>query len=201
MTHTSGSTDRLRQLLHQARERDDAFAELIQVASRRLMVLTRAMLRNYPRLRRWEQTEDVFQTAMLKLHRSLHEVRPDSLSSFFKLASTQIRRTLIDLARHYFGPAGLGARQVDVNEAPQIEPDDRGSHSQQPESLESWARFHEAFERLPEADRETAQLAWYAGLSQQEIAGILEISVPTVKRRWRRARLRLFELMAGEPPA
>ena len=69
------------------------------------------MFRNYPHLRRWEQTDDVFQTAALKLHRSLAEVKPESVRQFFGLAATQIRRTLIDLARHHYGPEGSAANQ------------------------------------------------------------------------------------------
>ena len=79
---------------------ETAYDELIARASQRLLKLTRKMLRQYPRLRRWEESDDVFQTAALRLHRSLAEVKPESVRGFFGLAATQIRRTLLDLARH-----------------------------------------------------------------------------------------------------
>jgi hypothetical protein len=46
------------------------------------------MLRNYPHLKRWEQTDDVFQRAALRLYRSLGEVQPASPREFFGLATT-----------------------------------------------------------------------------------------------------------------
>src|SRR5688500_16433430 len=70
--------------------------ELIRHACARLEELTRRMLRHYPRLRRWEQTADVLQNALLRLHRSLETVRPGSAGQFYGLAATHIRRELID---------------------------------------------------------------------------------------------------------
>ena len=87
-----------------------AYDEVLARASKRLLALTRKMLRNYPHVHRWEQTDDVFQQATLRLYRSLEDVKPESTASFLRLAATQIRRTLIDLARHHFGPEGPHAR-------------------------------------------------------------------------------------------
>jgi hypothetical protein len=70
------------------------------------------MLRNYPRLRRWEQTDDVFQTAALSLFRSLTKVKPKTTREFFGLAVTKFRHTLIDRARHHFGPHGQAAHHL-----------------------------------------------------------------------------------------
>ena len=103
----SGNTTQLQTLLDQE---DPDYDKLIESASDRLLRLTRRMLRNYPHLHRWERTDDVFQTAVMRLHRSLTEVKPESVSQFFGLAATQIRRTLIDLVRHHFGPQGQAAQ-------------------------------------------------------------------------------------------
>lgn len=100
MVSSPGNTTQLQALLDKAGEGDQtAYDELIVQASDRLLKLTRKMLRSYPHLRRWEQTDDVFQNAVMRLHRSLSEVQPESVRQFFGLAATQIRRTLIDLAR------------------------------------------------------------------------------------------------------
>src|SRR5262245_16887692 len=88
-----------------------AHSELLQHAGGRLLRLTRRMLRDYPRLQRWEETDDVFQTAAMRLYQSLTQVKPGSVQHFWNLASTQIRRTLIDLARHHFGPEGSAAHR------------------------------------------------------------------------------------------
>ena len=106
-----GNSIQLQPLLDLAAEgSDEAYGELISQASERLLKLTRRMLRDFPKLKRWEQTDDVFQTAALRLYRSLAEVQPDSVREFFGLGTTQIRRTLIDLARQHFGPEGHGAK-------------------------------------------------------------------------------------------
>src|SRR4051794_24634041 len=55
------------------------------------------MLQTYPRLRRWVQTDDVFQSAMVRLLKALEDVRPESPQHFLSLATLQIRRELIDL--------------------------------------------------------------------------------------------------------
>ena len=55
-------------------------------------------------------------------------------------------------------------------------------------------------ETLPAEEREVLDLVWYGGLTQIEAAALLGISEPTVKRRWRAARLRLHEAMGGQRP-
>jgi RNA polymerase sigma-70 factor (ECF subfamily) len=184
---------------------EEALDRLITRASERLLKLTRRMLRTYPQLRRWEQTDDVFQNAVIRLHRSLKKVKPDSARNLFGLAALEIRRTLIDLCRHHFGPEGAAGRyQSDIQGRSddgndgvlQHEPD----RQEDAESLATWSRFHEAVESLPEDEREVTHLVWYGGLTQAEVASVLGISVPTVKRRWYRARLQLHNSMEGQMP-
>jgi len=101
MAKVADNTQELNALAFKAAQGDDgAYDELLDLASRRLYTLARKMFSRYPKLRRWEQTDDIFQNAMIRLHRSLVEVRPDSARAFLGLAAVQIRRTLLDLARH-----------------------------------------------------------------------------------------------------
>ena len=204
MSASGGHSD-LQSVLDRARGgEDDGYEELISISSARLLKLTRKMFRAYPRLRRWEQTDDVYQRAVWRLYRSLGEVRPDSPRSFLGLAATQIRRTLIELARHHFGPEGSAAHHH--TDAGEVATPSRMASAKaeapdgEPEALESWVRFHELVETLPSEEREVFALAWYSGLDQTEIAKLLEISVPTVKRRWRRARLLIHERADGQSP-
>src|SRR5438093_1291991 len=74
--------------------------ELIRHTCGRLHRLTQRMLQGYQRVKQFEQTDDVFQTALLRLHKALEEVRPPSLADYYRLAAVQVRRVLIDLARH-----------------------------------------------------------------------------------------------------
>ena len=105
-----GHTTKLKQWLELARTGNvDARTETIDHACERLRLLTRKMLKGYPRVKRWSETDDVLQNAMMRLHRSLIEVKPETPRQFYGLGATQIRRELIDLARNHFGPHGIGA--------------------------------------------------------------------------------------------
>jgi RNA polymerase sigma-70 factor (ECF subfamily) len=205
MPQLPGSTTQLQGLLDQAAKgHAPAYDELVNRAAERLLKLTGKMLRNYPHLKRWEQTDDVFQNAVIRLHRSLSEVKPDTVQKFFGLATTQIRRTLIDLARHHFCPEGIGARHVSDGGRSESE---AGGHVQQatdrgeaPDCLAAWINFHEAIEALPEEEREVFQLVWYGGMTQREAAEVLEVSERTVIRRMNRARILVNQTMQGQSP-
>lgn len=87
---------------------EGAREELIRHASDRLCALTRTILHRSPPVRRWEETDDVYQRAVMRLHQSLADVQPASVRELFGLARTQIHRELVDLARHFYGPEGAG---------------------------------------------------------------------------------------------
>jgi RNA polymerase sigma-70 factor (ECF subfamily) len=203
-----GHTAVLQRWLDQMRLGDDAAFrnardQAINHACGRLEDLTRRMLRRFPQLRRWEQTGDVLQNAVLRLHRSLAAVRPESARQFYGLAATQIRRELIDLSRHHFGPEGAAARHH-TDGAPKAH-DHESAAAQatdptgEPDSLAGWAEFHEKVHTLPETEREVFDLLWYEGLSQSEAAALLGVTERTIKNRWRSAKLLLRRLLAESP--
>lgn len=194
----------LQHILVAANQGDDhAFNELLIRFEGRLRCLTQRMLRNYPRLRRWEQTDDVFQKSLIRLHRSLTSAKPESVRAFIGLAATQVRRTLIDMGRHYFGVHGQGAKHQSAGggraaDDPGGQLDtDRNIDAKQPVTFEQWTEFHEATEQLPQEIRETFSLVWYAGLQQNEVASILKVSHRTVIRRMNEARRLLHEMLAS----
>lgn len=187
-------------LARAACDQPGAFDELLILVSGRLRALARKMLARYPHVRRWEETDDVLQAVLMRLHRSLSAVRPDTSRAFFGLAITQIRRTLIDLSRHYYGAQGKGANHH--TDAGGRAADDAGGalhttpDAEEPGSLGEWTAFHEAVEQLPEEVRETFSLFWYGGLTQREAADVLNIAERTVIRRMIRARIALRGVMA-----
>jgi RNA polymerase sigma-70 factor (ECF subfamily) len=202
MGEDNGHTAVLERWLERLRKGDEAArSEVINHACQRLEALTRRMLRNYSRLRRWEQTGDVLQNAVLRLHRSLASIRPESPAQFYGLAATQIRRELTDLARHHFGPEGPaahhhtdGAEQADGPVAKKADADG------EPATLAEWTDFHEKVQILPQAEREVFDLLWYEGLTQAEAAQVLGVTERTIKNRWRSAKLQLQQLL-GEGPS
>ena len=204
MSESAGNNSQLQTLLDRASNGDEgAYGELIASAADRLLRLTRKMLRNYPHLRRWEQTDDVFQRAALRLYRSLGEVQPASPREFFGLAATQIRRTLIDLARQHFGPHGQAAHHhsdagVGTGDGQNERVNNAAAPDGCPESLEDWADFHIAVDSLPEDEREAFSLVWYSGVTQRDAGELLGISERTVLRRLHQARMLLARKL-GHP--
>lgn len=175
--------------------------ELIAHACGRLERLTRRMLRaKFPRVRRWEETGDVFQGAMLRLRAALGAVSPPTAHDFLKLATACIRRELLDLVRHYYGPEGMGANHASAAGSVESSVSDPGGQTHDPARLAEWTDFHRQVEALPEDEREVFQLSWYHGLRQEEIAGVVGCSVPTVKRRQARALRLLRQALAGGMP-
>jgi RNA polymerase sigma-70 factor (ECF subfamily) len=163
------------------------------------------MLRGDGRLQRWEETDDVFQNAMLRLCRALQEITPGSVREFFRLAAVQVRRELIDLARHYYSPYGLGAKQqsLAIGKGPSSTRDaayDPADSSQDPTRLAAWSEFHEQIGALPDEEREIFDLIWYQGLTQAEAARLLQVSTRTLERRWQAARLHLYDSLHGNLP-
>jgi RNA polymerase sigma-70 factor (ECF subfamily) len=200
-------TVHLQHCLDRLRGGDEAARkELLEGACERLTQLTRTMLRDYHRLKRWEETEDVRQNAVLRLYRTLQEVTPASLRDFYRLATLSIRRELIDLSRHYYGPQGRGRLHVSNVEAANSSDSspppayEQADSSEGPARLAVWSEFHRQVEALPEEEREVFDLVWYQGLQHTEAAAVLGVSARTVRRRWQSGCLKLHERMRGELP-
>lgn len=180
--------------------------ELLRHAGARLEHLVRRQLRGFPRVRRWEETADVLQQVLIRLARALEQVTPRDARDFYGLSARMIRRELIDLKRHYYGPQGSGAHHAthsgggeDESRAPGVvaggEP---GSETHDPSALAEWTEFHARVEALPPDLRDVVDLVWYQGLEQEEAAGLLGVSSKTVSRRWREARLQLGQWLSGQ---
>jgi RNA polymerase sigma-70 factor (ECF subfamily) len=183
----------------------EALNALIECSCQRLRRLIHWMLhRQFPDLCRWEDTDDVLQQSLLRLHIALKKIQPQSVREFYGLAAKQIRWELVDLCRHYFGPQGLGANYESdyggglpsTSAGPRQDPRDDTAG---PAVLMAWAEFHEHAGTLPDEEREVFDLLWYQQLSQEQAAALLGVSVRTVKRRWQRARLQLHKACYGHP--
>ncbi len=191
-----GHLDRLRAGDPSARDAllAHAYANLRRLAAR--------MFGQFPAVRRWEDTDDVSNNAALRLWKALEELRPATARDFYRLAALQIRRELLDLARHYRGPEGLGARHEsalpEASGGPAAAEPPDPTHD--PGRLAQWTDFHRRVELLPEEEREAFDLLFYQGLPHAEAARVLAVSEATVRRRWLAARLRLQEAMENILP-
>lgn len=169
-------------------------SNLMQQSTNSLIRLTRRMFHCFPSLRRWEQTDDIFQNAMIRLHRALQSCKVETPRHFFNLAAVQIRRELIDLVRKYKAESNFAANHhsdslifqniCDINKQTEVLVD-----------LEKWSEFHHLAENLPEEEKEVVDLLWYQELVQEDAAKLLGISIRTLKRRWQSARIKLYEAL------
>jgi RNA polymerase sigma factor (sigma-70 family) len=205
MAPTSPSTTQIQLRLDRLRAGDAAARdELLAIAGERLSRLARRMLRRYRGVRRWEQTDDVLQGAAVRLCRALDEVKPASVRSFINLAAVQIRRELIDLARHYQGRDGAGRPHVgplgSEGSAGPPGPPEPGTDTDDPARLAAWTEFHTQVQALPDEDREIFDLLWYQDLSKAEAAALLGVTERVVRYRWRAARVRLHQRLGGRLP-
>jgi RNA polymerase sigma factor (sigma-70 family) len=203
MADPSPATLQLQNWLVRMRAGDPAAPdELFRHLSCRLQQLTRRMLSSHPAVKRWVDTDDVYQGASVRLRRAVKNVQPESMRDFFALAAQQIRRELIDLARHYYGPQGHGANHASRSGD---EPGDgcgleAADTTLEPSSLAEWCEFHDTIDKLPEDEREVVGLLFYQGLTQADAAAILQVTVRTVQRRWHAALLKLHETLHGHQP-
>jgi RNA polymerase sigma-70 factor (ECF subfamily) len=191
-----GTTTEVRACLQQLQAGDPRAREALVARTReRLRQLSRRMLGDFDRVRRFVDSDDVTQNTLLRLLRRLEAHPPASPAEYFAAAAQEIRRELLDLVRHYYGPRGPGRRETALplaksadSRTPGAEP---SAHTHDPRRLALWTELHEQVERLPEEERAVFDLLWYHSLTRAEAADALGVSEPTVKRRWLAARLRL----------
>lgn len=178
--------------------------ELIGLACDRMRAIAHRMLRTFPGVQRWEQTDDIVQNAAMRLYRALAEVTPRTARDFSGLAALQIRRELLDLAKKHVAIWSYAAnhetnvRRVDGELAWKIA--DAAAPNEPHDEIERWAKLHELAGALPEDERDLFHLAWYLGINQEEAAKLLGVSLRTVKRRWESAKNLIRLAMGGDPP-
>jgi len=180
--------------------RDRARNQLIGVAVRHMRHVAQRMLRRFPIVRRWDETDDVVQGAALRLDRALAGVVPQNDRHLLGIMAMQIRRELLELSRKY-------SRSISFAQNHESNADLHGSHEavdsfaeSTMESLASWTEFHETAEALNGDERELFQFVWYLGMNQQEVAHMLGCSVRTVARRWELTKRHFLVHLGKAPP-
>ncbi len=120
--------------------------------------------------------------AYIKLVDRGHQQNWNSRNHFFMAAAEAMRRILIDRARAKGRQKrGGGWQRLDL-EGLSLAMD------AQPEALLVLHEVMERFEKKDESKAQVVKLKFYAGLTNEEVAETLGISLPTVKRYWSYAR-------------
>jgi RNA polymerase sigma factor (TIGR02999 family) len=175
-------------LLARARLGDSAAsAQLVEAVYRELRAIAGRLLRGERSGHTMQATELVHE-AWLRLA-GQQDVEVQSRAHFFNLAARMMRQVLVDYARrHHAVKRGGGGLRETLDEG-MVVAEDR---------LADMLTVDEALQRLEAIDARQArivELRFFAGLGMEEIAGILGVSEPTVKREWRSARAWLASQM------
>ena len=170
-----------------------ALDELVPLVERELHRLARAYMR------RERQGHTLQATALVNevFLRLAHTANPrlQDRAHFVGIAARLMRQVLVDHARSRgYRKRGGGARRVPLDTALLITPE--------PElDVLAVDRALEAFAKIDPRKSQVVELRFFGGLSVEETADVLGISVETVKRDWRVAKLWLSrQLQVSSPP-
>jgi len=118
------------------------------------------------------------------------QVQWQDRAHFFAVSAQLMRRILIDFARSRgYQRRGGGVSHVSLDEAPTIcdEPD---------ENLVALDDALQALARVDGRKSKVVELRFFGGLSIEETAEVLKVSVETVQRDWRLAKVWLLREMS-----
>ncbi len=186
---SDASPDRLTQLLR-AWQQGDALAgeELVPMVYAELRRIASSRLRA-ERVGHTLQATALVNEAWLRLTRQ-HGSVWENRSQFYAIAAQAMRRILVDHARRrQAARRGEGAEHLTIDQSlPSPLPDER------------LIALDSALDRLETLDARQArvvELRFFAGLSIDDAARVLDVSPGTVKREWKTARTWLFREIQG----
>jgi RNA polymerase sigma factor (TIGR02999 family) len=118
------------------------------------------------------------------------ELHAEDRRAFFAYASQVMRSVIVNSVRERIAQKRGGGWQP-LTLSTQLAVD-------VPDDQETILKVHEALQTLEQADPRLAQVAqmrYFSGYSEQEIAEALDVTERTVRRDWEKARLILAELL------
>jgi RNA polymerase sigma factor (TIGR02999 family) len=193
VTFSADTQGDITQLLAAARGGErGAMDRVFTIVYRELRALARRQLRRGPPGATLRTTALVHE-AYLKLARRA-DVAPQDRVHFFATAARAMRQVLVDYVRERQAQKrGGGAAALVLDEG--LVGSDGDAHDV--------LALDVALHKLATLDERLAQLVelrFFVGLSEEEAAEVLALSVRTVRRDWRRARAFLHVELAGAPP-
>ncbi len=136
------------------------------------------------------QTTALIHEAYLRLI-DANQVRLENRRHFFAAASRLMRQVLVDLARERGShKRGGAAQQVSLDEALVVS-------NQRDEGLLALDEALSALAEIDERKSRMVELRFFGGLSVEETAEALDVSVETVHRDWRLAKSWLLRRLRG----
>jgi RNA polymerase sigma factor (TIGR02999 family) len=137
------------------------------------------------------QTTALVNEAYLRLQRA-EGIQWQNRGHFFAVAARAMRRVLVDFARARRQQKSDGGRQIDLDEALNVRDNRSAEVIALDDALSTLAQLDERQSRIVE-------LRFFGGLTEIEIAEVLNVSPRTVSGEWRLARSWLLrELSRGD---
>ena len=182
-------------LFDQLKSGDTAARDLLIVRMQdRLKRLTAGVLRQFPRVQRRVELDDVLADLNLRLLRAVDAgVHPEGSTEFLKFAGFKLHQLLKD-------EANKGARRgellpLDVGTGSAARAYEPGTDTYNPQHLAEWSDFWEHVNALPDEERTVFVMHYALQIPQKEIADELGVEAKVVSRRWLKATTRLHAVM------
>lgn len=139
------------------------------------------------------QTTALVHEAYLKLTEQ-RLVNWENRAQFFAISAQAMRRILLDNARRRSaGKRGSGSQKVSLEELPDLAAESAD------ESLIALDAALQKFEEVDPQQSRIVELRYFAGLTIEETAELLNISPSSVQREWASARAWLYKFVTGSP--
>jgi RNA polymerase sigma factor (TIGR02999 family) len=141
------------------------------------------------------QTTALVHEAYMKLI-DQRSVNWENRAQFFAISAQAMRRILLDNARRRSaGKRGSGGQKVSLEELADLAAESAD------ESLIALDAALQKFEEVDPQQSKIVELRYFAGLTIEETAELLNISPSSVQREWNSARAWLYKFITGSPEA
>jgi len=196
---SQASTVELQQLIERIGRGDQAARrQLIEQAYVRLEALAGAILRrSFPDLARNHDVESILSETWLRMVQALDKVQPPTVADFFRLAAHKMRQVLLDLVHSQ----GRHAHQRLVESAADgtsPTPIAAANQTYDPARLALWTELHEQVESLDADERTVFEMHYYLGMTQADIAHVLDLHPRKVSHLWIAATDKLADAVSHE---
>jgi RNA polymerase sigma factor (TIGR02999 family) len=191
---SNGSLGDLTRLLRAWSDGDEAAAEALwPLVYDDLKVIARSVRRrNRGMALRGPQTTTLLHEAALRLLGA--DVGAADRRHFFAIAAQAMRFVLVDEARRR-----LAKKRAAEENAIELTADAPGAVDSRPEEVLAVHQALAKLGRLHPRHVQMVELRYFAGMTVEEVAEVLDVSIPTVKRDWQAARRWLYAELHPRP--
>ncbi len=168
---------------------EQALADLLPLVYKELRTLANRYLRK-ERAGHTLQSTALVHEAYMRLVDQKH-ARVEDRSHFFAVASQAMRRVLVDHARRQHAGKRIGAHEkISLEKAPELAVESDSEVLAVNQALKQLSEIHPRQAKLVE-------LRYFGGLTNPEAAEVLDVSLATVERDWKVARIWLRRKLKG----